>query len=184
MVIGAEHEARVDGDDVEPVGRHPPRLGLGLVLGVDVGDAEAPGGERLVLVGGAAGTRRADRADRRRHDHALDSGAQRLLADDPGAGDVDLEDALDVGGPHRGRPRDVEDPVDVLERTAHRAALGDVSGAALELDLAEMVEARALAGEQPQVVPALGERGHDVRADEPAAARDQGLRHCLLIVPR
>ena len=71
-------------------------VGLGVVLGVDVGDPEAAGLEGLGLVGGAAWRRGADRSRAGGVDDADHPGAQRLLHHVAGALDVDLEDAVAI----------------------------------------------------------------------------------------
>jgi hypothetical protein len=44
-----------------------------------------------------------------------------------------------------------------------------------------VIEARAAAGQQAQVVTTRGERADDVRADEPAPAGDQSLAHVPMV---
>ena len=65
-VAGAEHVRRVDDHHRQPLRGEAQRLDLGLALGVDVGQVVARGVEDLVLVGGRAAPRRADRGHRRR----------------------------------------------------------------------------------------------------------------------
>ena len=45
----------------------------------------------------------------------------------------------------------------------------------------KVIEARAAAGQQAQVVTTRGERADDVRADEPAPAGDQSLAHVPMV---
>ena len=134
--------------------------------------------ERRRLVGGPLRLRDPDRARRvevwtRRSTPASSASSNTIRAPRR----LVVEDRLAVGGAQRGAPGDVEDAIDALHRPPHRAAVGDVAGRPLELELVEMVEPRAAPGEQPQLVAALGERANQVRAEEAAAAGDQGLAH-------
>ena len=87
------------------------------------------------LVGASAGRRRADRRDRGGVDDPLDPGLERLLHHDPGAADVDLEDALAIGRRAarscRRRGRRGRRP-SIARRTARRSVTSPVD--ALELE--------------------------------------------------
>ena len=115
-------------------------------------------------------------------DDALDTCRERLLQDDPGAADVGVEHGLAILGAHRGPAGDVEHALDALHRPAHGAAVGDVPACALGLDFVQMPGARGPPQQQPQLVAALDERSHEMGADEPRAACDQGLAHALMVV--
>jgi hypothetical protein len=71
----------------------------------------------------------------------------------------------------------VKDARGPLNGLPHRAAVGDVAGRALELEIAEVLEARASPRQQTQLVATLGKRPNQVRAEKPAASGDQGLGH-------
>ena len=176
-VVRAENERRVDDHHGQPLGGVSEGLELGLVLGVDVGEAEMPDLEGRRLVGGAARLRDPDRAHGRGVDQALDPGGERLLEHEPGAPQVGGEDRVAVGGAQRGPAGDVEHARDALHRPAHGAPVGDVAHGALELEPGERLEVGAAPDEQPQVVAALGQRARDVRAEEPGGPGDQRLRH-------
>ena len=67
------------------------------------------------------------------------------------------------------------------ERLAHRVAFEDVALGDLELEIAEVLGARGIAEQQPQLVAALGERPGEVRAEEAARARYQRLGHAVMV---
>ena len=56
------------------------------------------------------------------------------------------------------RAGDVEDAVDVLHRAANGAAVGDVAGDALVLEVGEVLRSVRAGDEQPKLVAARGER--------------------------
>ena len=61
----------------------------------------------------------------------------------------------------------MEDAINAAHRPPHGAAVGDLAGRPLELDLGEWFAPGAAPREQPDLVPALGERADQMRADEP-----------------
>ena len=166
----------VDDDERQAVGGDAQRLVLGLVLAVDVREAEAAGAEDLRLVGGRAARRGADRRDRRRVDGALDAGAQGLLEHDPGAVDVDAEERVGAAAQRR-EPGDVEDARDAAQRAPDRRAVQDVGADPLDLEAVELLDARAGADGHAHAVAALDEQPRDVRADEAGRAGDEGDGH-------
>ena len=74
-VAAAIDEGGVHAHQGQAVGGQAERFGLGLVFGVDVGDAEMAGGKHLRLVGRAAARRRADGGHAGGEHHALHFGA-------------------------------------------------------------------------------------------------------------
>jgi hypothetical protein len=169
-IIGTEDEGGIDDDDIEAVGGQAKGLELGLVLRVDVGDAQSSRGEGLVLIRGPARRCRPQRPGRGRVHHPLDARAERLLHDQPGAVHVDREDPLRAAGAHRRGAGDVEDPLGAIHRPAHCAAIGHVTGDALEVEVLEMIELRRPPRQQAQLVAAPGQRPGQVGADEAGAA--------------
>ena len=75
----------------------------------------------------------------------------------------------------------MKDPIDALHHPADRPAIHDIAAGPLEFEVRQVIEARAAAGQQAQVVTTRGERADDVRADEPAPAGDQSLAHVPMV---
>ena len=110
-------------------------------------------------------------------DETLDARRERLLADDPGAAEVDLEDLVDVLAAHRRQAGDVEDAIDTLERAPNRAAVGDVAVDPLELDSLEPAGRRGAPDQEPQIVAPRRQRPGEMRPDEARSPGHQRLRH-------
>jgi hypothetical protein len=148
------------------------------VLGVEVRDRVVPGGPGVVLFGAFAGPRGPDSGDRRRVDHALDAGPQRLLEHDLSPLDVEREDLR----PRRhqvGRPGDVKQPLDAQHRAPDRPAIQDVGAHLLDVEPGQRVQARAVADGDHDVVAALQQQGCDMRTDETGRACDKRPRHLV-----
>lgn len=178
-IVGPEDERGIDDDDGQPLRRRPHRDELGVVLRVDVGDAEPSHGERVVLIDRLPRLRGAHRARARGEHRALDAGAQGLLEDVPRTPDVDVEDADPVPAPHRRRSGDVEDALDAAHRPSHRVAIGDVALGALPLHSCERLGVAAIADQQPELVASTGQLPGDVDAHEARPTGDERLPHSV-----
>ena len=177
-IVGAEDEARVDDDDRQALGGDAHRDGLGVVLGVDVGDAEPAGLERLGLVGRR---RPARRGRPRRRWRCGRPGSPRRAAPPPSRcgcpptltsntrsrSDVRIE-VVPATWKTRSMP---------VHRGAHRIAVGDVAVGALELDPAQVRGVPLAADQQPQLVASRGELPDQMRAEEARPARDERRCH-------
>jgi hypothetical protein len=157
-IVGTEDEGRVDEYERQAPRRRPQALYLGLVLRVDVGDAEVPELESSLLVGRAPSPGGPDRRHRRRVHRPLDPGAERLLEHGPGAADVGLEHRLAVGRSHRRPAGGVEDAVDPTHRPADRAAVGYVPGRDLDVEARQVLGPGRPPDEEAKVIAAVGER--------------------------
>jgi hypothetical protein len=132
------------------------------VDGIDIGNAEAPGREQLILVGGAARLRGPERRGARRVDDALDGRAQAFLEHGLRPAYVDVEEPLHVRGPEGPQPRGVKDALHALERPAHRAPIQDVAGDPLHVEVADQLVVGSVLHGQAQVVAAFVEKPRDV----------------------
>jgi len=174
-VAAPEHVRGIDDDHRQPQPRQAQGLGLGRLHGADVGNALRAGARDLVLRGRRATRRRPDGGHRGGVDHALHSGAQRLLEDDSRALHVDTEQLL--------RRRMQADQAGTMkhalhspQRTAHRPAVKNVAAHRLVGEV-QVVQRSVRAHGEAQVIPSMGQPTRDVGPDEPPATGDQSRGH-------
>ena len=184
-VVGAEHEGRVDDHHREPVGGEAERLELGLVLGVDVGDPEVADLERGRLVGGALAasrprSRRRSRCGRRARPRPR-APPRRRSARRAGWRRRRPRGRRRAARSARRRGRRGRRP-SIARRTARRSVTSPVARSNSSSPRWPRSEPRRASS--AQLVAALGERAHEVRAEEAARAGDQGLAPFRLILER